>query len=73
MDIPITESHREAVRKIVEAIRSMTVENIPPLVDNPKKCEACSARSYCMPAETALLEPDKANGTGWEEYAEANR
>ena len=73
MHIPITESHREAVRKIVEAIRSMTVENIPPLVDSSNKCEACSARSYCMPAETALLEPEKARDTGWEEYAEANR
>ena len=71
--VRITDWHREQVAEIVSIIRELTVENIPPLVDNPKKCEACSARSYCMPAETALLEPEKANGTGWEEYAEANR
>ena len=51
----------------------MTVDDILPLVDNPNKCEACSARSYCMPAETALLEPEKARDTGWEEHAEENR
>jgi CRISPR-associated exonuclease Cas4 len=73
MHVPITEDHREAVREIVETIRSMSVENIPPLVDNSDKCEKCSARSYCMPAETALLEPEKARDTGWEEYAEENR
>jgi len=27
----------------------MSVDSIPPLTDNPKKCEACSAREYCMP------------------------
>ncbi len=67
MHIPITESHREAVREQIEMIQSMTVNSIPPLTDNPKKCEACSARTYCMPKETAILEPEKARGTGWED------
>ncbi|WP_135829810.1 CRISPR-associated protein Cas4 [Halorussus halobius] len=66
MHVPITEEHRNAVEEQVEAMRSMTVDEIPPLTDNPKKCEACSAREYCMPEETALLEPDRAHGTGWE-------
>ena len=70
--IRITEKHRHTVREIVNRINTMTVNAIPPLTDNPKKCEACSARSYCMPAETAMLEPEKARGTGWEEYAEEN-
>lgn len=66
MHVPITDEHREAVREQVEAMRSMTVDTVPPLTDNPNKCEACSARTYCMPEETAILEPDKAEGTGWE-------
>ncbi len=64
--IQITESHRETVRKIIDRIQSMTVDTIPPLTDTPSKCEACSAREYCMPEETAMLEPEKARGTGWE-------
>ena len=68
MHIPITEDHRTAVREQIEAIRSMSVDSIPPLTDNPKKCEACSAREYCMPAETARLEPERAAGTGWEDH-----
>lgn len=68
MHIPITESHRETVREQVETIQSLSVDSIPPLTDNPSKCEACSARAYCMPAETAALEPERARGTGWEEY-----
>lgn len=71
--IRITEKHRRTVREIIHRINTMTVDTIPALTDNSNKCEACSARSYCMPAETALLEPDKARDTGWEEYAEANR
>jgi len=67
MHIPVTESDRETVREQIEAMRSMTVDSIPPLTDNPSKCEACSAREYCMPEETALLEPERAHGTGWEE------
>lgn len=64
--VRITDWHREQVSEIVSLIQSMTVENIPPLTDNPKKCEACSAREYCMPEETTMLEPEKAKGTGWE-------
>lgn len=67
MHIPITENHRETVRDQVETMRAMTVEEIPPLTDNPSKCEKCSTREYCMPAETAKLEPERACGTGWED------
>ena len=69
MHIPITENHREAVRETVDAMRSMSPETVPPLTDNPNKCEACSTREYCMPQETAKLEPEKARGTGWEDHA----
>lgn len=62
--IRITEDHRQAVNKIVNQIQSMSITDIPPLTDNPDKCEACSAGEYCMPAETARLEPEKARGTG---------
>ncbi len=67
MHIPITEDHRTEVHEQINAIRSMSVDSIPPFTDNPDKCEACSAREYCMPAETARLEPEKAVGTGWED------
>ena len=67
MHIPISENHREAVRECIRKIRSMSVNTVPPLVDNPNKCRACSARSYCMPYETAQLEPSKARDTGWED------
>jgi CRISPR-associated exonuclease Cas4 len=66
--VHITDRHRQTVEEIVSRIQSMTVDEIPPLTDNPKKCDACSARHYCMPAETAMLEPEKAEGTGWEDY-----
>ena len=66
--IRITERHREAVQEAISQIKSMTVDDVPPLVDNPNKCEKCSTRQYCMPAETAILEPEKAEGTGWEDY-----
>ena len=69
MHIPITEDHREAVRETVDAMRSRSPETVPPLTDNPNKCEACSTREYCMPQETATLEPEKARGTGWEDHA----
>ena len=65
--IRITERHRESVQEAISQIQSMTVDDIPPLVDNPNKCEKCSTRQYCMPYETALLEPKKAEGTGWED------
>ncbi|EMA56570.1 CRISPR-associated protein Cas4 [Halococcus thailandensis] len=68
MHIPITDNHREAVRETVDAMRAMTPADVPPLTDNPNKCEKCSTRQYCMPKETALLEPEKAEGTGWEDH-----
>lgn len=67
MHIPITENHRETVCEQIEAMRSMSVESVPPLTNNRKKCEACSAREYCMPEETAVLEPEKAVGTAFEQ------
>ena len=66
MHVPITDDHREAVREQVEAMQSMTIESVPPFTDNPSKCEACSVREYCMPAETTKLEPERVVGTGWE-------
>jgi CRISPR-associated exonuclease Cas4 len=68
MHIPITSDHRSAVRETVAAMQSMSPDTVPPLTDNPNKCEKCSARQYCMPEETAILEPEKAAGTGWEDY-----
>ena len=65
--IRISEKHRRTVREIISRIENMTVDSIPPFTDNPSKCEACSAREYCMPEETAKLEPEKAVGTGWED------
>lgn len=69
VEIEITEKHREGVRNTIREIQSLRPDTIPPLVDNPNKCEKCSTRHYCMPYETAILEPDKAAGTGWEERA----
>jgi len=66
--LTITEEHRKAVREVVREIQTMSPDDVPPLVDNPDKCEKCSTRQYCMPAETAILEPEKAEGTGWEDY-----
>lgn len=66
--IRITEKHRRTVQEIISRIESMTVDTIPRFTDNPSKCEACSARKYCMPAETVRLEPEKARGTGWEDH-----
>lgn len=64
--VRITQDHRETVRKIRQRIRSMSVGSVPPLTQNQSKCEACSAKTYCMPGETALLSPSDAEGTGWE-------
>jgi CRISPR-associated exonuclease Cas4 len=68
MHITITDNHRKTVHEVVETMRSMSPDNVPPLTDNPNKCEKCSTREYCMPAETARLEPEKARGTGWEDH-----
>lgn len=66
--VQITEQHRKAVTTILDRIRSMSVDSIPTLTDNPNKCDGCSAQSYCMPAETAQLEPERARNTGWEDH-----
>jgi CRISPR-associated exonuclease Cas4 len=66
MHFPITDDHREAVREQVETMQSMTIDSVPSFTDNPSKCEACSVREYCMPAETAKLEPERVVGSGWE-------
>lgn len=65
--VRITEKHRQTVDEIVSKIESMSAGEIPPFTDNPSKCDGCSARGYCMPSETAKLEPDKVEGTGWED------
>jgi len=64
--IRITDEHRLAVRRTIERIEQLSFGDVPPLIDTRSKCEACSARSYCMPAETAMLDPDMAEGTEWE-------
>jgi CRISPR-associated exonuclease Cas4 len=63
--IEISEKHRRTVHEILARIRNMTVDSIPPFTDNPNKCEDCSAREYCLPEETAHLEPDKTADSGW--------
>jgi len=67
MHVSITENHKEEVQEQVEQMRNLSVDDIPSLVDNRNKCPSCSARKYCMPKETAILEPEKAEGTGWED------
>jgi len=64
--IRITDEHRKAVTRVVEQIKQLSFGDVPPLVDSRSKCEACSARNYCMPAETAMLAPELAEGTEWE-------
>lgn len=66
--VPITDAHRDAVYDAVEAMRSMSPDDVPDLTDNPNKCEKCSTQEYCMPTETATLEPERARGTGWEDH-----
>lgn len=65
--IRITEDHRQAVTKIISRINSMTIDSLPSFTNNPNKCNGCSARHYCMPAETARLEPERTKNTGWED------
>lgn len=65
--VRITPKHRNAVREVVKRINDMSVDNVPPLIENRSKCDACSARTYCMPGETAVLAPDEAMDTDWED------
>ena len=58
--ITITDWHREKVLQVVQAIRNMTLDNIPDFIDNPNKCEKCSTVQYCLPEETKMLEKEDA-------------
>jgi CRISPR-associated exonuclease Cas4 len=65
--VEITGRMRAGVHEVVERIRSMEVETVPPFTQHPNKCDACSASHYCLPAETRELEPEKVAGSGWEQ------
>jgi CRISPR-associated exonuclease Cas4 len=67
MHVRITDEHREAVREQLAAMRSMTPDDVPPITENPRKCEGCSTRSYCMPRETLALEPHRIPSEEWED------
>lgn len=67
MHVRITDDLREEVRDRIAAMRAMDPNDVPPITENPKKCEGCSARSYCLPRETLVLEPDRIPSTEWEE------
>lgn len=54
--ITITDWHRQHVKQVVNAIKSMTLDRIPVFAENRNKCEKCSMVQYCMPEETELLE-----------------
>jgi len=64
--IRITEWHRNKLQEVLTEIHAINKTSPPPFTDNPAKCKKCSTREYCMPAETAKLEPKKVRGTGWE-------
>lgn len=66
--IPFDQVKKEEISQLISEIHEVVPEDPPPLVDNPNKCEKCSTREYCMPEETAKLEPDKARDTGWEDH-----
>jgi CRISPR-associated exonuclease Cas4 len=68
MHVRITDDHRDAVRERVEEMRSMSPDDVPSITDNPQKCTACSAQSYCLPEETLELEPGRMPSPEWEEY-----
>ena len=67
MHVRITDDLREAVREQISAMRALSTDEVPPITDNPRKCESCSARSYCMPRETLTLEPDRIPSEAWRE------
>lgn len=64
--VRITSDHRDAVHEVIDRINAMSVDTVPPLTENRSKCDACSAQTYCMPGETAVLAPERAEGTDWE-------
>ena len=65
MHVRITDDLREEVWDRLDAMRAMESEVVPPITENPSKCEACSTRSYCMPQETLMLEPDRVPSEEW--------
>lgn len=65
--IPFDPVKKKEISNIVSEIHDITSDTPPPFTDNPNKCENCSTREYCMPEETARLEPEKVRGTGWED------
>ena len=65
--IRITEWHRNRLQEVLTEVREIDETTPPPFTDNPAKCEKCSTREYCMPEETARLEPERVRGTGWED------
>ena len=52
----ITKTRIRKLKTILQKIKDFDLEHIPPLVDNKNKCKKCSARKYCMPKETMILE-----------------
>lgn len=66
MHVRITDELRESVKKRIAAMRAMDPDDVPPITDNPRKCEDCSTRSYCLPRETLMLEPDRVPSEEWE-------
>jgi len=66
MHVRITDDLRAEVREQIEMMRAMSPDEVPPITENPRKCEGCSTRSYCMPRETLLLEPDQIPSEEWE-------
>lgn len=66
-EIAITDEHRQAVTDAVSAIRSMSPEEPPGVVDNPNKCSGCSVRHECLPAATSRVNPEIAAGSEWTE------
>jgi CRISPR-associated exonuclease Cas4 len=66
MHVRITDELRAEVKEQIKMMREMSPDEVPPITENPQKCEGCSTRSYCMPRETLLLEPDRMPSEEWE-------
>ncbi|AJF26808.1 CRISPR-associated protein Cas4 [Haloarcula sp. CBA1115] len=65
MHIRITDELRDEVQEQLDAMRSLDTNEVPPITENPQKCDGCSTRSYCMPRETLLLEPERMPSEEW--------
>jgi len=64
--VRITDELRAEVRDRIDAMRAMSPDQVPPITENPRKCEGCSTRSFCMPQETLMLEPERTPHEEWE-------